>query len=269
MVSNNSDVVLSTVLLNWNRVDLLRNTIRSLFQTVSVAFELIVVDNASTDESIELIRDLRESGQVRHALLLGENLGGEALNLGIAKARGRYIHVSENDIEYLPGWDAELLSKFAAFSRLGQLSPFSPSYQVERGEIWVDKPASPLVRAGRTIYLAHENIGSTCMFPRDIWERGVRWKTYGSGSVRFPADGHFSADVKSLGYQVAWNDRYVAINWGHNIEEMTRRLPYYLANYRAKDWFGLEGFRARLEVNGYELIEDGGTYRIVKRSSGD
>ena len=116
---NNDEIVLSTVLLNWNREDLLKITLDSFIRTVSVPYELYVLDNASTDGSRVVIEEICKDNPRHHAVFLSENLGGEALNIGLKKCLGKFLHISENDIEYLPGWDKELLEKFIYFNDLG------------------------------------------------------------------------------------------------------------------------------------------------------
>jgi GT2 family glycosyltransferase len=49
---------MSTVILNWNRLDLLRITVHSYLASVSVPFELMIVDNCSSDGSQRFIRPL-------------------------------------------------------------------------------------------------------------------------------------------------------------------------------------------------------------------
>lgn len=256
--------LLTTIVLNWNRAHLLEKTLRSYVETVSVDHEIIVVDNGSDDGSAEVIQTMGLARSNYRVVMLPSNIGGEALNIGIAQARGEYIHISENDIEYLPGWDAELLRKFERFPELGQLSPFSPFPEIDRGEVWVEKPAEPLTREAVTIYVAEGNLGTTCIFRRRVWDAGVRWKNYESRGFKFPADHAFSLDVKALGYLVAWNDRYVVVNWGHNIREMAANPAYYVENYSAKPWLGLEGWRDRLKDHGFRLVVDeDGNYAIA------
>src|ERR1035437_1487076 len=116
--------VLSSVVLNWNRSHLLKLTLESFLDTVSVPFELTIVDNASTDDSRDVIANFLAKHPKHRFVGLKNNLGGQALNSGFRYATGLFHHVSENDIEYRPGWDTELLGKFDAFPDLGQLSPF-------------------------------------------------------------------------------------------------------------------------------------------------
>ena len=194
---------MSTVFLNWNRAELLRKTLQSYAATVT--HEVFVFDNGSTDESAQIIAEFCASRDNFHAITLDENRGGEALNLGLEKARGTFLHISENDLEYLPNWDEKLLAKFAAFPQLGQLSLFSPFHEKARGEVWDDKIATASTRGGQTIYPAHGNVGSSSVLRREVWQSGVRWHNYEAGHFKFLDDGKFSTDVKNAGFQVAWN----------------------------------------------------------------
>jgi glycosyltransferase involved in cell wall biosynthesis len=238
--------ILSTVLLNWNRADLLRRTLDSYLATVSVPYELIVIDNASTDDSAAVIGTACDIVSHHRAIMLPENRGGEAINLGIEQARGHYVHVSENDVEYRPGWDRDLIAKLRAFPSLGQLSPFTPS----------SNPSTPWTEGDLTVRVAETNITTTCLCPREVYERGVRWKTVGWGTVRFPADGDFSWTLKNMGYVVAWNDVDAAINLGFQLEEFVGRVPYYLENYAAKPDVGVAGYERILNQAGYRLVQD-------------
>ena len=41
--------MISTIILNWNRVTLLKQTVESYLETIRGDFELFIADNASTD----------------------------------------------------------------------------------------------------------------------------------------------------------------------------------------------------------------------------
>jgi len=256
---------ISTVLLSYNRKNLLKKTVESYLATITVPFELFIVDNASTDGAREYIESVCKNNSAIQGILLTENLGGEALNLGLSLAKSEYLHISENDLEYLPGWDKELLSKFDTFPELGQLSVYSPDPQSDKGEIWEKHPAKSITRNGKTLA---ELTATPSIFRRQIFDKGARWKTKPvreDTKVRFPQDRDFSEFVKKLGYWVAWNDKYVVFNIGHNVKEWISNLEYYLENYRAKKPLGEKGMKRRLRENGYDLINDNGKYRIIKR----
>jgi len=259
--------IITTVLLNWNRIHLLKKAVESYLNTISFPYELIIVDNASTDDSRDYIRSVCKNDSNHFGIFLSRNIGGEAFNLGFHLAKGLYFHSMSNDGEYLPGWDKYALSKFEEFPELGQLSLISSKPQKEKGEIWITKPSTPITRNGITIRQTDFNIGSTCIFRKEIWKKGVRWENMPSQSqkIRLPDDGEFSRRIRELGYLVAWSDKYTTINWGHNVQEWKNNLEYYIINYEAKNWLGIEGMKNRLNENGYDLIQEiNGKYKIVK-----
>lgn len=259
---------IGSVILNWNRLHRLKVTVESYLSTITVPFELVIVDNASSDGSREYIESVCRAHGSCSAVLLPTNLGGEAINAAVERLTpAPFLHITENDIEYLPGWSDSLLSKFEAFPELGQLSPMGPRPQTERGEVGGENRVQPLTRSGQTIFVAEYNIGTTCMLRRTFWDGGLRWRSLSresSSEFLFPDDTAISAHIKAQGCLVAYNDRYAVINWGHNVHEMQGHVEYYLQNYRAKPWHREDGMRLRLRALGYDLKVNEGTYEIVK-----
>jgi GT2 family glycosyltransferase len=97
--------LISVVVVNWNRRELLRACLDSLARQSDVIFETIVVDNGSSDGSA----DLAERDYSVRVIRNRENRGFcAANNQGIAAARGDFIALLNNDAEAEPGWLAEL-----------------------------------------------------------------------------------------------------------------------------------------------------------------
>lgn len=93
---------LSIIIVSWNTVGYLRDCINSVItETHTITFEVIVVDNASTDGSVEMVK--AEYPQV--IIVANEkNLGFPAANnLGIGISRGRYILLLNSDTLVLDG----------------------------------------------------------------------------------------------------------------------------------------------------------------------
>jgi len=93
---------LSVVIVNWNTRDLLAQCLKSVYETASgVDFEIIVVDNASTDGSVEMVR---ERFPHVHIIANSENVGFvHANNQALACCRGRYVLLLNSDTQVLPG----------------------------------------------------------------------------------------------------------------------------------------------------------------------
>lgn len=88
-------MLISVVIVNWNTKELLRQTVSSLVASTALPLEVIVVDNASTDGSIEMVSS--DFPEVVHVVNT-ENLGfGKANNQGMARAKGEYIFLLNSD----------------------------------------------------------------------------------------------------------------------------------------------------------------------------
>lgn len=91
----------SVVIVSWNVRDLLQQTLETLYrESRHVSFETVVVDNGSTDGSVELVR---ESWKQVRLISLPENRGfAVGNNIGFNEARGRYILLLNSDTIVLP-----------------------------------------------------------------------------------------------------------------------------------------------------------------------
>ncbi len=93
---------LSIIIVNWNTSDLLSQCLQSLQSTVREAsFEVWVVDNASSDDSVDMVR---ASFPQAHVIANAENVGFvRANNQAIARCQGRYVLLLNSDTLALPG----------------------------------------------------------------------------------------------------------------------------------------------------------------------
>lgn len=88
--------LVSIIVLNWNGKELLQECLDSVLKSTYSPKETIVVDNGSSDGSVQLIKSNFQSVIV---LETGENLGyGEGNNRGIAIAKGKYVVTLNNDV---------------------------------------------------------------------------------------------------------------------------------------------------------------------------
>lgn len=237
--------MLSTMILNWNRVELLRRTIESYLATVGDDYELMIVDNASSDGSRAYLERLEARGQAR-VIYLPENMGGEAFNFAIPLTRGDLIHLSENDQIFLPGWREHVESAFAAFPGLGQLSLFSDTPTDD--EAWEPKRSRLVFSRGKILYEAPDNVGTSSVLRGFLLrERGITISNVEQIQIKLPDDGKLSRDVRATGHWCAFSDRYYVRNIGHEPEEFARDPDYYAENYANKPLTGVAGWRARVE----------------------
>ncbi|PYS31465.1 MAG: glycosyltransferase family 2 protein [Acidobacteria bacterium] len=98
----------SVVIVNLNRRDLLGRCLESLWKQTFSGFEVIVVDNASSDGSLEFLQSIRQPRLQIVVLPSNKGFAG-GCNAGIARAEGRYIATLNNDAEAEPRWLEELV----------------------------------------------------------------------------------------------------------------------------------------------------------------
>ena len=99
----------SVIIPNLNGAGWLRDSIESIWAQTEQEFELIVIDNGSTDESLAIARSY--CGRDRYTLIENaDNTGfSHAVNQGIAIAKGEYAVLFNNDAFAEPDWLAELI----------------------------------------------------------------------------------------------------------------------------------------------------------------
>ncbi|MCM3129857.1 MULTISPECIES: glycosyltransferase family 2 protein [unclassified Paenibacillus] len=98
----------SIVIPTYNQIDMLKGCIASIQAHTSQPYEIVVVDNASTDGTADYLRSL--GLDVRYTVL-ESNLGfAGGVNHGLMMARGQYIVVLNNDVVVTPGWLTNMMS---------------------------------------------------------------------------------------------------------------------------------------------------------------
>lgn len=98
----------SVVLPTYNRAAWLRGAIQSVLEQTFKDFELIVVDDGSTDNTREIVSSFNDR---RIVYMYQENKERSAArNAGILRASGSYVCFLDSDDLYLP-WHLEILSQ--------------------------------------------------------------------------------------------------------------------------------------------------------------
>jgi Glycosyl transferase family 2 len=99
---NDGDPIVTVVIPVHNRGRLLGLALDSVLANTMQNIEVIVVDNASRDNSREVAEEYAVKDSRVRVLVSEVNLIARALNMGIEAARGRYIAQLDSDDEYVP-----------------------------------------------------------------------------------------------------------------------------------------------------------------------
>ncbi len=97
-------MLLTAIVPNYNHGHLLPRALEAIASQTPRPDEILVVDDASTDDSLSVLAALGRRAPSLRVIRHERNLGAiAALNRGVAEARGRYIYLGSADDLTLPG----------------------------------------------------------------------------------------------------------------------------------------------------------------------
>ncbi len=197
---------------------------------------IIVVDNGSTDRTVNVARRLHPSVEV---VPLGQNLGGAGRNVGISLARTPYVAFSDDDSWWEPGALARAAALFDSHPRIGLLGArilVGPDERLD--PICDDMANSPLALDG--------NEGS-----REIGIPIISFVACGA-IVRKAAfqqargfDAHFGVggeeevlalDLLRKGWQLVYVDDLIAHHYPSPVRNVARRQRHQIRNALWSIW---------------------------------
>src|SRR5215813_1594754 len=183
--------LVSVILPTYNRADTIRRAIESVRNQTLQDWELLVVDDGSTDNTVGLITT-HYAGESRLKLFRQANQGvSVARNTGMRESSGKYIAFIDSDDEFLP----HNLALEAAFLEA------HPEESIVIGELWEN--------FGHDVFVKHYQVEIGEWYPRVARIIGSRMLNLPSGETD--------------NYLRVYQAREPIGEWGRRIIE---RLPY-------------------------------------------
>ncbi len=110
----------SIIILTYNNSNYTKECLDSVFQWTDVPFELIIVDNGSTDNTVQLLDNYARSYSnitiIRNLVNKGFPAG---VNQALHNARGEYIILLNNDVVVTKGWLRHLIETAKQNDKIG------------------------------------------------------------------------------------------------------------------------------------------------------
>jgi glycosyltransferase involved in cell wall biosynthesis len=114
---------LSVLMPNYNHARYLRESLASILSQSYKASEVIVLDDASTDDSVRVIEEIRRDNPVIRLFRNERNMGVEwTVNRLLQLASGDYIYAPSADDKVLPGFFEKSMALLAAYPQAGLCS---------------------------------------------------------------------------------------------------------------------------------------------------
>lgn len=111
----------TAIVVNWNAGENLAQCIAALINQRGIDFDVVVVDNASSDNSLE---SLETYGDRVHVIQTGENLGfGSAVNRGVAISHGAIVVALNPDVVLQPDAVNAMVEFLNTHTQVGMVGP--------------------------------------------------------------------------------------------------------------------------------------------------
>lgn len=209
---------LSVIVLAWNNLDLTRQCVQSLRANTDVDYELIVVDNGSSDGTAEFAE---KSADI--AVVNAENLGfAKGMNEGLARAGGASVAFVNNDTLFPELWASRLVETLTSNPMAGIVLP-----AVTKAGNPVSVRNAPGDSVVRLVPFAEFPSGVVYVMPRPLIESLGGWNT------RYPIasaeDLDLAFTVWAHGYDILVDERVLV---EHEAQASVRQIEDRKALYR-------------------------------------
>lgn len=107
-------IMISVIIPLYNKVHTIVNTLNSVLNQTYQDFEVVIVNDGSTDNSVEVIKQNFNDSRIR--IINQKNAGvSAARNRGVKEAKGDWIAFLDADDEWLPEYLSTLISALAHY----------------------------------------------------------------------------------------------------------------------------------------------------------
>ena len=239
----------SVVMPAYNRQDLIAHSVASVLNQHFEDFELLIVDDGSSDQTLEVLSQIADS---RITVLTQKNAGpGAARNKGIHAAKGQYIAFLDSDDLFMP-WTLAMYNKVIAqhdqpAMLFGKMKDFVDPAELE------SITQEPMVEHVREDYLLAEGFDAWVGSSVICVNRVILLKTGGFCKakvnqedcdlwLRMGAYPGFVAIEKPICAGRRWHDGNVS----HQIQKSIDGINYLLSQFKNKAYSQRSEHRKRL-----------------------
>ena len=231
----------SIIIVNFNGGELLKRCLTSFLATKYPNFEIIVVDNASTDGSVELIKKLFGACPRIKIVENRENLGhSEGCNIGAKVANGKYLVFLDSDTELkAEDWLWELVKVMKSDESIGMAQAKVVLAKDNRRLDYVCMAIDALGTWAATYGLKEDKLkenfeilaasSGCCIVRRDVFNEVGG---FDSDYFIYDDDTDLSLRARLLGYKVLLVPSAVVVHRGSVLRGINQRTVYHSAKNR-------------------------------------
>jgi len=247
--------LISVIVLNWNGRQFLEQCLGSILTQTYHPLEVLLVDNGSTDGSVEFVKEMVLDVKV---IANGKNLGyGGGNNVGIRSSRGPYIMILNNDTRLEPACIEELQRSIETNDRYGACAS---KILFEHGDRRIDAAGLVVCPDGLAIgrgrwdredrYNAETEVffasGCACLFRREMLEDiGV----YDEDFFAYGEDTDLGWRAQLAGWRCIYSPKAMVHHFHSASSGTYSHIKAYLVE-RNRIWVSLKNFPLGLVILG-------------------
>lgn len=238
--------IISYIILSWNSEKYLPGCLDSIARKCSeefLAFEVIVIDNGSKDNSVAIVKKYEQDNPDSFKLLSLDCNGGTTYprNLGLKVARGKYLCILDSDTELGSGSLLEICKILDSRKKVGMIAPqlLLPDGSVQNSVKRFPTLLHKLIKIPRIVFglkttnadfyqdfpFARERevdtaISACWIFRRDLLD------TVGFLDEKIfysPEDLDYSIRVRKAGYSILYCAAFRVL---HHTQQITHKKPF-------------------------------------------
>lgn len=198
-----SAVKYSICICNYNMADTIEESLTSVLEQLDERFEVVVVDDASTDKSVEILEKLARTYPALRLICLKRDwnrLLGETRNISIREARGEYVilHIDTDDV-----WEPFIKEIVEVLHRVGAC--YDRDVYIQARQFGFAK---------RAFLLSHGPYRNTFVEDRDMWLRFADMDVYV----------HFDHRTVRRRMQPTTGRRILKVFWTNNFNHLVYQM---------------------------------------------
>lgn len=157
-----------------DRLEVTKTCLESILANTSSPYDLMVFDNGSCPDAVEMFKSMRAEGKIDFLILSAQNIGKiGALKMIFAAVPGEIIAYCDDDVFFLPGWLERHLQVIDTFPKVGAVTGMYIKPHMKEGI------ASTLKFAGRKDVITEKgNLVDRELEQHYIDQTGRTWERY-------------------------------------------------------------------------------------------
>jgi hypothetical protein len=223
----------SVIIANYNGKQYLHKCITALLRQTYRGFEIIIVDNGSKDGSVAFVQETfgKEcaSGKIR-VITNKENTGFTGgNNIGVRKARGKYMALLNNDTQVDKGWLAALIQTLKDYPDIAIIGSFeNPTVPLNRLFFIEQECSTTMTLCEETVLIPRKDAGAPHL--RSAFFVSGNGMAFRKKEIPLPFDDNYFAYAEDV--HLGWRQRMLGKSAAFN---MQARMVHYGAGTKKQD----------------------------------